>query len=45
MKTAELDNDNIDTIDIDTDINDQAEDETNSIDRLKMRKKMTKMKS
>ena len=32
MKTAELDNDNIDTIDIDTDINDQAEDETNSID-------------
>jgi hypothetical protein len=32
MKTAELDNDNIDTIDIDTDFNEQSDDETNSID-------------
>ena len=32
MKTAEQDNDDINTIDIDTNINDQAEDETNSID-------------
>lgn len=33
MKTAELDdNDNIDTIDIDTDFNEQSDDETNAID-------------
>ena len=33
MKTAEMDdNDNIDTIDIDTDFNEQSDDETNSID-------------
>ena len=32
MKTAEQDNDDINTIDIDQDINDQPEDETNSID-------------
>jgi hypothetical protein len=33
MKTAELDsNDSIDTIDIDTDFNEQSDDETNSID-------------
>jgi len=33
MKTAELDNDDINTIDIDTDINEQTDDETNSIDQ------------
>ena len=33
MKTAEMDdNDNIDTIDIDTDFNEQSDDETNAID-------------
>lgn len=32
MKTAEQDNDDINTIDIDTDTNEQPEDETNSID-------------
>ncbi len=33
MKTAELDNnDNFETIDIDTDINEESDDETNTID-------------
>ena len=32
MKTAELDNDNIDTIDIETDFNEQSDDENLAID-------------